>query len=1277
MLAIINDIQLIVNQEKLTVELRVKDKETLQKIEDNIDVIKNKYKKYKFFISLLKDKIGFQNLEISDIDKLSEHINQNVKLILKMKECKEIQTKNGKFMYKCSFYFINKRKTLKGIIFRDKPSTFSEGTIYAVSGKLELGDSRYIKKNEVRLGKTNEYQLKINEIYEYEFQEEETKPIYDVSRAELHCHTMYSKNDAFNTPKDYLKVFQENKCHAIAITDHGAVFGFIPFYNQLKDYLKEHPEKKLILGSEMYGFSTKEHDENIRKKKEALQEKLVSIQTSTLPDDIQEIDKKIAEQRKMRDKCKQFSLRKTISEDERNEALEKYQELVDSIAILKTELKELTVLLKENEALSISIQNDIEKIEEDLGNCNNADRDHINLLIRSQDETIDYRGEPLALNPGLVTLYKLITRSYKEFFSSPTDADKKMYGKRPMIPYEVLFEPEIRKHFIITSACAIGKHMKLALEERWNEFREWIKKLDGVEIHPTWNNSYMVEHEDYPNIKSIEDVYALHRKVYDICKEEGVKPIIVSDAHVNDKEDRILRSSFKKGYFGLLDSKFSKKDDTKKADDLDFNEDRQPFIMSINDVMEDYQKQGFTKEEIQEMLDNANELANQCTNAKDMTILPNKLFLPDFPNMNAKEELPKIVWEYAIKKWAKDRKTKETIDEKIRTRIEEELQITAEAGFEVLYMIAIAGVKKSEEMGYIVGSRGSVGSLLISLCSGISENNPLPAHYYCPTCHHVEWIETKGETGLDLPDKECPHCHEMMQGDGVDIEPHNFLGWIEKNEDGTYNSTKIPDIDQNYSEMVQSEIHQYLIDLFGEENAIKSGTQQIYQEDALKNDIFSHIEGIEKEVKEERFDIDWMANNIQTMRTTGSHPGGILLKPKDAEFEWFTPLVYVSDDPRKAEQSSAWVYHDIESQAIKIDALGHSDPTTLKELHDLTGFDFHEIRFNDKTLYDALLDPKLIGLEGKESLYPFVSCTTAISEMNTDFTMQMLKDLKPKNFYDLVAFSGLSHGTNVFNGNPQKEFLLNGTKKMEELIPYRDIIFQQLSRKYGFSPKDSFVISESVRKGKGIKKWEKELREKCPEWYISIMERISYLFPKGHAVAYITNAMRIFYYKIHYPQAFYTAIINRYGISSNSNNTIDYIKLYNKLNTPDDLYKWHSYVKHSTDNPAKEKDNIRIGNIIYEMKLRGFEIVPPDFSSKALICTPSKKDSHKILLPLSSIAGVGKETAKTLEIAYKTFGDSLFDMTQEELSELKVEKDGKQTRAFGKKFLEEYFKESA
>lgn len=861
-LSIINGIKVILNNDKKIVEVRVKDLNQLEQINNKIDSVKQLYKDYSFFINL-DNKYKVDDLSVNELDKFCNHINQRVKLLICIKELEEKKTKTGKYMYNIVAELPGKRKYINCSAFNLVPLTVAKGKYYIADGKIVLGDEKYIKKNKKAIGLTKDYKFNIESIEEYKFEEKENEKKYDISRAELHLHTSFSKNDAFITTKDIEKAFDENKLHTLAITDHGAVFAFVPYINKLKDKYKG-TDKKIILGSEFYSTDYEEYQQRLINKMNELEIKEQEIHEDTTLSEIESLNNQIADLRKERDSHKRYSARKTISDEEREEHTALYEEKVREIEELNNTIKELKNLTKEKELELVRIENDRNYINDEIGHINDINRDHLTVLLKTQDSEIDYRGEKITINEGLVTLYKLITMSYQKYFSAPTKEEFKKQGKRPMVPYHEIFKPEIRKHFLITSACAFGKHMKLAVEGKWDEFRKWIHNLDAVEIQPSWNNKYMVTHEDYPNIHSIEDVYALHRKIYEVCKEEKVPCIITSDAHVNDKEDRIFRARFKEGYISSILHRVNKNNELKKEESLgddDFSIETQPFIMSYDDVMEDYIKQGFTKEQIEEMHNNSNKLAEQCANAFDITILPKKLFLPDFPNINAKEEVPRIVWENAIKKWSKDG-TKETIHPIIKERIEKELTAVASTGFEVLYMIARYCCLRVIELGFDPGSRGSAGSMILTYLLQIGENNPLPPHYYCKHCHNVEFVETD-LVGLDLEDKVCPECGSMMEGDGLNIEAHNFLG---------YALNKCPDIDINLSDVIQTTIHKELIDMFGEENAIKSGTQGFYQQDALIKDIFSHIPNIKELVTSEEFDIDYMANEIQTLRTTGQHP---------------------------------------------------------------------------------------------------------------------------------------------------------------------------------------------------------------------------------------------------------------------------------------------------------------------------------------------------------------------------------------------------------------------
>ena len=759
------------NDKAKKVELRVQKEEELQILEEAVTLIKKMYPRYTFSV-VLDNRFKIDNMNLNEITKMSNHLGQNVKILIQAKEIVERKTKNNKYMYTIVASLPGKRKYISSKAFVEKPLGLKEGKYYILEGKVSTGDARYIKNNQKKLGKEIDYYIALKAIEEYEFQFKNEKK-YDISRAELHLHSKYSKNDAFIDVKDVEKAFDENKLHALAITDHGCVSAVVPFVNALKGKYKD-TDKKLILGCEFYGYSQDEYNEIVFKEINDASKRIEELKNSEIEIEIAHNEERLKEARDERNIAKRMMDRKTISEEEREQARGEYDEKVSLIDELTKEIKELKNLNKENITEITNLEVQLKQLQEEYGKNNNLNRDHITVLLSSEDEEIDYRGEKLQINKGLVQLYKLVTESYQKHFSAPTDSELKKQGKRPMLPYEVLFSPEVRKYFKITSACAFGKHMKLAVDGKWEEFKEWIKKLDAVEIHPTWNNIYMLTHEDYPNINTLDDLYKLHRKIYETCKEVGVPCIIVSDAHVNDKEDRIFRANFKAGYISAIKKQVGEITSNQTTQDEDFSIDKQPFIMSYDDVIEDYSKQGFTQEEINEMLDNTNKLADSCANAFNITVLPKKLFLPDFPNLDAKKEVPRIVWENAIKKWSTDG-TKETIHPKIKARIEEELEAVAKTGFEVLYMIAKWCCDESNKLGYIVGSRGSAGSMIVSYLMGISENNPLPPHYCCKDCHHVEFVETD-LVGLDLQDKICPECGCIMEGDGLNIEYFNFIG---------------------------------------------------------------------------------------------------------------------------------------------------------------------------------------------------------------------------------------------------------------------------------------------------------------------------------------------------------------------------------------------------------------------------------------------------------------------------------------------------------------------
>ncbi|MGL5315381.1 MAG: PHP domain-containing protein [Peptostreptococcaceae bacterium] len=1093
LILIYNGATVTLNQDKKMVQVKVKRPDMItEELTKKIEEIKKRYSKYSLEL-LVDEKYKVDNLMVNEIYKLSKHLNQKITLMVYVVEYEEKKLRSGKFMYTITMEIPGKKKFVKGKLFSDSVYTLESKNFYHITGKVVEEDPRYIKKNEASLGKNKDYAILLSTLEKHVHEKKIKKDLYDVPRQELHAHSMFSKRDGFITEDDISKAFIENKIDQIAITDHGAAFAFMPFVNGLKNNFKD-SGKRLLLGCEFYSVDTDEYDLKTSNEILELESNLEILSNDTSLDEaLIHYEGLLVSHREQRDISKKMMARKTISEDEREKAKAEYEFNVTEINSITEDIKNTKQAIKDKASELSNKEISLTQLKERLGKTHEISRDHLTVIIKSQDSEMDYRGTPLKYNPGVLELYKLISKSYTQYFSTPTTKEMKMYGKRPTIPYHELFKEGVREHFIINSACAFGKHMKLAVEGKWLEFREWIKNLDAVELQPIHNNIYMVNHKDYKLINSESDLKKLHRKIYDICKEEGIKVIFTSDAHINDKEDRDIRSVFKSGYISGIKNQVAEGiakrkakgeivEEEQQADEDDFSIETQPYILSYREAIEDLNKQGFSDEEAFEIMNNTKEIADQCANGFEITLAPKKMFLGDFPGVDVKAEVPRLTWEAAIKKYSTGG-SKDEIEPKIKERIEVELDAIKTTGYEILYYISYWSCRKSEEMGYVVGSRGSAGSMMTTFLLGIGENNPLEPHYFCPKCKKVEWVETD-VVGLDLPTKIC-ECGTEMENDGCAIESHNFLGW---------GLSKAADIDLNFSSVVQTEVHKAMIDVFGSENMIKSGTQAFYQGNALKSKIFKHIPKISEKIQDEAFDIDYYTNKINTMDTTGCHPGGLLLKPNDIPFELITPLVYISDDPKKAEVSSFVDYHSLEDYLPKIDALGHSDPTMLKELQDFTGIDYKKIKFNDPKMYEAILDPTAIGIKPED--YPFPSTTMAISEMNSDFTMGVLAEIKPKNITDMIYFSGLTHGTAVYQGNLQRELILGG-KPLHEVIPVRDIIFQQLVKKYNFDPAEAFTISESVRKGKGIKKWEKELREKCPHWYVEIMAQIKYLFPKA------------------------------------------------------------------------------------------------------------------------------------------------------------------------------------
>ena len=895
MLLNFGELKVKLEEEKKRITIRVTEEELRTKLESKIEDMTGPYKDYEIKLELInREKVG--KIEgVTILDKMYKYSGQFVKTMGLLVELEEKTSRDGKwYIYNMMFQVPGMHKLFRAKIFNMKPlDIWKKGSYFLLNGKIELEDSKYYKQNEVMLG-VEKYTLKIDSASKIDYEEEKVE--YSACRSELHAHTMFSKNDAFITVGDVKRAIESNKLRSLAITDHGVALAFNDFAKGLKGYKDKF---KLILGMEAYASDFDKYKDEMMVTYEQ-KHHFIEVESNRR---IEEKEAVIAEKdaaskalTKEKAKCKAVEKRKVVTAEELQEATMKWVELDEEQKLLKEEVKALREEVK-------AIKTEVEREEKNLQYYLNEskkptdqERDHLIILLKSKDEEIDYRGEKLTINPGLVALYKLISESNIEDFSAPTI--NKQWGRRPIINYKKILNPEIRKHFILGGACVFGRAKKLACQGKWTEYREWVKNLDYVEIQPRHNDIFMIGHEDFPDVASDKDISKLNREMYRVAKEEGVRVVVASDGHLMDRDQRDYRSWFSKGYFGAI---FKRTGDVKAQLGLeaDTTIDKQPYILSLEEYCEELAAQGFTQDEAAEILGNTEAIADECISAFDITLLPKKLFIPDFPGIDVKTEVPKLAWEFAIEKWSKDG-TKEGIEPKIRGRMEKELEATAKKGFEVLYYVAYWMCRKSEELGYIVGSRGSAGSMLLTYCLGVGENNVLEPHYYCPECHEIEWVTTK-LVGLDMPDKQCK-CGATMEGDGLNIESHNFTG---------FTLDKVPDIDLNFSNNVQVDIHNLIMEKFGLAHSCKAGTLMTYGEDALKKNVFLHIPNVKERVANEEFDVEYMARKLGCLTSTGQHPGGVLIMPQDAPFEYVMPLQMASDDPKKRIITSSVEYHSI------------------------------------------------------------------------------------------------------------------------------------------------------------------------------------------------------------------------------------------------------------------------------------------------------------------------------------------------------------------------------
>ncbi len=800
-----------------------------------------------------------------------------------------------------------------------------------------------------------------------------------------------------------------------------------------------------------------------------------------------------------------------------------------------------------------------------------------------------YHGIILVKNEiGRVNLYRLISDSHLTY-----------YNQRPRIPKSLI--NKYREGLIIGSACEAGElYRALVNDDTDEEIARIVRFYDYLEIQPTGNNMFLIDKKDN-NINSVEDIQNLNKRVIELGRVFNKPVVATGDVHFLDPEDSLYRAIVMAGK-GFPDA------------------DRQPplYYRTTEEMLEEFSYLGsdLAREVV---ITNTNKIADMID--KISPVRPDKQ-PPIIPNSD--ETLTRICYNKAHEIYGPD------LPGIVVERLERELNSIIKNGFAVMYIIAQMLVWKSNEDGYLVGSRGSVGSSFVATMSGITEVNPLSAHYICPKCYYVDFDSPEvkafsGMSGCDMPDKICPKCGGKLNKEGHDIPFETFLG---------FKGDKEPDIDLNFSGEYQPNAHAYTEKIFGEGKAFRAGTIGTLAEKTAFGYVYNYYNErgiIKRRAEMERISIGCTG----VKRTTGQHPGGMIVLPTHEEIYSFSPIQHPANDMTTPTITTHFEYHSIDHNLLKLDILGHDDPTMIRRLEDITGIDAKTVPLDDKDVMSLFHSPKALGIE-PEDIGGTRLGSLGIPEFGTDFAMQMVIDANPQSFSDLVRISGLSHGTDVWVGNA-KTLIEEGKCVLSSAICCRDDIMIYLIN-MGLEKGLSFKIMESVRKGKGLsQEMEDEmLSHGVPDWYIWSCKKIKYMFPKAHAAAYVMMAWRIAYYKVNYPLAYYCAF---FAIRASA---FDYeMMCQGREHLDKELDALRKMDK--SKQTAKDQDKIKDLRMVQEMYARGFEFEPIDIYKADAV--KFQIINGKIMPSLASIGGMGEKAAQQL---YEAAKDGVF-MSKEEL----------------------------
>ncbi|MDR1409554.1 MAG: PolC-type DNA polymerase III [Oscillospiraceae bacterium] len=786
---------------------------------------------------------------------------------------------------------------------------------------------------------------------------------------------------------------------------------------------------------------------------------------------------------------------------------------------------------------------------------------------------------------GLKNLYRLISKSNMDYFY-----------RKPRMPRSEI--ERYREGLIIGSACEAGELYRAILDGKTHEgLLEIAAFYDYIEIMPLGNNAFLTRETKIkdkktgtvttnpPHLPDEEALRDINRTLANLAQELGKPLVATGDVHFLDERDSVFREILQAG---------------QSYDDASYQAPL--YFKTTNEMLDEFAYLG-EETAYAAVVTNPNAIADSCN---ELLPIPKGTFAPEMPR--ADEDLRRICYETAHEQYG------DPLPEIVEKRLERELVPIITNGFAVMYITAQRLVEFSNKKHYEVGSRGSVGSSVVASFAGISEVNPLPPHYLCPRCKHSEFM-TDGSvgSGFDLPAKNCPLCGTALKRDGHDIPFETFLG---------FNAEKQPDIDLNFSGVIQSAVHSYTEELFGKENCYKAGTIQVLQEKTAFGFVKKYLQDKGRE-NTRRAEVDRLVHGcVGVKRTTGQHPGGMVVVPSGMDVEDFTPVQYPADKTERDMMTTQFDFKTmLHDTLLKLDILGHDVPTIYKQLEDLTGIPVRQADITDRQLYELFQSPEPLGITAAQLGVP--TGTLSIPEMGTRNTIRMLLDAKPKCFADLLQISGLSHGTDVWHGNA-KELIDSGECTISDVIGLRDNIMLTLMQK-GMESGMAFQITEIVRKGKAKSLLTPEhiaAMESIdlPDWYIDSCRKIKYMFPKAHAAAYVIAALRLAWYKLYYPLEYYAVTLTVKGGALEAD-----VLMHGQKAVAARLKDLNTKVLKKEASP-KEAESFDILQIVNEMLLRGIALLPVDLYRSA--AEEYTLEDGKIRIPFAALDKIGSQAAK-------------------------------------------------